>query len=247
MASFGLLGVVVASSSSHSPQSPERGGPGSAGHGRDPLSGIGVWRMTNSRLLTSVAATTWAIIALLRGTCRWAPRARAESATVAPPHHRPSQRRSEDLSERLARPAAGFDVEAFIGRGAPPSLWLPAFGSSRSARRARERSRMVLLPLRALREARRQKGRRVPHPDPELIPVGMALKLLGSGSSTMLARIYRAVRAKAYLPRPLRPAALAGAAVEWVVGRTFDGVVTGHDAHCGAASAGQDARHATRS
>lgn len=80
---------------------------------------------------------------------------------------------------------------------------------------------------RALREIRRLKVDLVHFHDPELIPVGMALKMLGHRVIYDVHEdVPRQILSKYWLPPLLRrPAALAMSVLEWVGARIFDAIV----------------------
>jgi glycosyltransferase involved in cell wall biosynthesis len=193
-----------------------------------PLAGLGVWRLTNSGLLTTLAShglTVLIFILLLL------PAGRRAQLRTSPPRiaHLTSVHRSDDprihLKECASLAAAGFEV-VLIGRGGPPAQGSGVrFVSVGDA--ATRRSRMTALPARVLRAAWRERADIYHLHDPELIPVGLVLKALGRHVVYDAHEdLPRQIAYKAYLPGWLRrvTAPLAGL-VEWIAGRAFDGVV----------------------
>ena len=87
--------------------------------------------------------------------------------------------------------------------------------------------RMTLGSLRMLRAVRQERPKVAHFHDPELIPAGLALKLLGiKVIYDVHEDVPRQILAKFYLPLLLRkPVAWAMGAVEWIAGQCFDAIV----------------------
>ena len=230
MANFGLAGIVAATLVFAlilvALNTVSRGRPATIAI---PIAALGLWRVTNTGLLTSVASHGLGLLILLVWLL---PRGRHRPPRTRPPvvAHLTSVHRSDDpriyLKECASLAAAGFDV-TLIGRGAPPTT--PSDVRFISVGDAGSRAtRMVLVPLRILRAAWRLKADVYHIHDPELIPVAMVLKARGGRVIYDVHEdLPRQVLYKAYLPRPLRRVASWFASfIEKLAGLAFDGIVT---------------------
>ena len=187
-----------------------------------------VWGLTNSGLLTTIhthgLGLTLMLIWLL-------PRERGEDRP-APVHrvaHVTSVHRADDpriyLKECRSLADAGHHV-TLIARGeAPGDLGAIAFHSLGDV--SGRAARVVVMPWRVLRAARHIRAHLYHLHDPELLPVGMVLKLFGA------CVIYdahedlpRQIAYKPYLPSWSRSGvAMAAGVLEAISTRTFDAVV----------------------
>ncbi len=193
------------------------------------LGGIGMWSLINSGLLTSLL-THGLVLMLVLIWLMPAARLRGRPDRPLRVAHVTSVHRSDDpriyLKECATLAAAGYDV-TLIGRGDAPAT--AAFGVDFvSLGEASGRlTRMLVMPIRVLRAARRVRADLYHLHDPELLPVGIVLKLLG------LRVVYdahedlpRQIAYKPYIPGwAQRPVALAAGALEQGAVRVLDGVV----------------------
>ncbi len=94
-------------------------------------------------------------------------------------------------------------------------------------RRAGRLGRMVVTPLEIVMVGLRQGGTLYHFHDPELIPLGLILRLLGKRVIYDVHEdVPRDVLVKEWIPRILRqPVSLAMALVEWIAARTLSGLV----------------------
>jgi glycosyltransferase involved in cell wall biosynthesis len=230
MANFGLLGIVGASLVFAlilvALNTVSRGRPATI---TIPIAALGLWRVTNTGLLTSLASHGLGLMLLLLWLLPWGRRrtARTQPATVA---HLTSVHRANDpriyLKECRTLAAAGFDV-TLIGRGTPPTTRSDVRFISVGDTGSRG-TRMIVLPLRILRAAWRLKADVYHIHDPELIPVAMMLKARGARVIYDVHEdLPRQVAYKAYVPRPLRRVASWFASfIDGLAGLAFDGIVT---------------------
>jgi glycosyltransferase involved in cell wall biosynthesis len=196
-----------------------------------PASGMSLWAVTNSGLLTSIMTHGIALfIALAWILPRRAPLRKRNADAAAMPRvaHLTSVHRPDDprilLKECATLREAGYDV-VLIGRGAAPpggTVRFVSIGEPKS-----RLHRMSGFALRMLRAARAQHADLYHFHDPELMPVGIVLRLLG-------ARVVydahedlpRQIAYKAYLPPLSRPPlSAAAAALEGITARVVDAVV----------------------
>jgi len=104
--------------------------------------------------------------------------------------------------------------------------------SLRAIRQSNHRvARMVLGPLRVLQEALRTRAEVYHFHDPELLPVGLVLKLLGKRVIYDVHEdVPKDIRGKTYLPRWLvGPLAVTANAIEKTISRAFDLVILARD------------------
>ncbi len=189
---------------------------------------VGAWSLTNSGLLTTLV--THGLGAML--VLFWLlPRERRHVPVGGPVRvaHVSTVHPSDDpriyLKECATLAAAGYEV-VLIGRGAAPSADVGVRFVSIGEAGGRL-VRMVVSPLRVLLAARRVRARVYHLHDPELLPIGVVLRLLGA------CVIYdahedlpRQIAYKPYLPIWIRrPAAAAAAVMEQVAARVLDAVV----------------------
>jgi glycosyltransferase involved in cell wall biosynthesis len=125
--------------------------------------------------------------------------------------------------------AAGYDVSLVVA-DRQPSLPPGAEGKVEIValrRRAGRLGRMVVSTVGVFAAALRQRGQIYHFHDPELIPAGLLLRLLGKRV------IYdahedlpRDILFRGWIPKPLRPVvSRAASLLEWIAGRTLSGVV----------------------
>src|SRR5690242_11419675 len=95
------------------------------------------------------------------------------------------------------------------------------------ARPATRLQRLAVTPLAIFAKGLRQKGSLYHFHDPELIPMGFLLRALGKRVVYDVHEDFpRDILIKEWIPRVLRrPVAAVMAAIEWVAGRTFSGIV----------------------
>jgi glycosyltransferase involved in cell wall biosynthesis len=120
---------------------------------------------------------------------------------------------------------AGYDVAFVVA--ADRSLTREGVDIVAVKRPSTRLERMLVTPLRVLIAGLRRKGFIYHFHDPELLPAGFFLRALGKQVVYDVHEdLPRNVLYKEWLPRAFRRlASLASAAVEWVGGRTFSGVV----------------------
>jgi glycosyltransferase involved in cell wall biosynthesis len=196
-----------------------------------PAAGMSFWAVTNSGILTSILTHG---IGLFIGLA-WllprqaAPRASGRGASALPrvAHlstvHRPDDPRIL-LKECATLREAGYDV-VLIGRGQRPAdagVRFVSIGEPRG-----RLHRMTVVAAHMLRVARAERAAIYHFHDPELIPVGMALKL---GGARVVYDVHedlpRQIAYKPYLPSLSRgPLGAAAALLEAVAGRAVDAVV----------------------
>lgn len=195
-----------------------------------PASGMSLWAVTNSGLLTSILTHGIAVfIGLAWMLPTHVPSARRRKGAVMPrvAHlttvHRPDDPRIL-LKECATLRTAGYDV-VLIARGAPPPGSDQRFVSIGEPKGRLHR--MSGFALRMLRAARRERAELYHFHDPELMPVAIALKILG-------ARVVydahedlpRQIAYKAYLaPVTRAPLSAAAAVLEGVTARIVDAIV----------------------
>jgi glycosyltransferase involved in cell wall biosynthesis len=190
------------------------------------VGGVGVWSLTNSGLLTSIM--THGIGPLIALLWLMPPPRRAVPNVPLRVVHLTSVHRSDDpriyLKECRTLAAAGFDV-TLIARGPAPPPGAVQFVAIPDVRG--RLARMVIQPFRVFRAARRIRADVYHIHDPELIPVAIALKLVGARALYDAHEdLPRQIAYKAYIPSRLRrPIALVAAGVEQVTVRLIDGVV----------------------
>lgn len=189
---------------------------------------IGIWSLTNSGLLTTLLTHGLGLMLVLFWLMPRATR-RTDLGRVPRVAHVSTVHPSDDpriyLKECATLAAAGFEV-VLIGRGSAPSVDVGVRFVSIGEARGRL-VRMIVLPVRVLLAARRVRAQLYHLHDPELLPVGVVLRLLG-------ARVVydahedlpRQIEYKAYLPRRTRGAVARGAAaMEQGAARILDAVV----------------------
>lgn len=228
MANFGLAGIVGASVALGlffiAMDTVSRGKPALL---TVTLGGIGMWSLINSGLLTSLLTHGLVVMLVLIWLMPVARRGRSDRpATVA---HVTSVHRSDDpriyLKECATLAQAGYDV-ILIARGAAPAAAHGVRFVSLGEAGGRL-ARMLVMPVRMLLAARQVRADLYHLHDPELLPVGIVLKLLG------LRVVYdahedlpRQISYKPYIPGwAQRPVALAAGGLEQFAVRLLDGVV----------------------
>jgi glycosyltransferase involved in cell wall biosynthesis len=197
-----------------------------------PASGMSLWAVTNSGLLTSMLTHGIALFVALawllpRRPPRRASR-RAGDAAMARVAHLTTVHRPDDprilLKECATLRGAGYDV-VLVGRGTPPPTageWFVSIGEPSG-----RLHRMTGFALRMLRAARRQRAAIYHFHDPELMPVGIALKL---GGAKVIYDTHedlpRQIAYKAYLaPMSRGPLSVAAAVLEGATARVVDAIV----------------------
>ncbi len=229
MANFGLVGIVGASVALGlfliAMDTVSRGKPALL---TVTLGGIGMWSLINSGLLTSLL-THGLVLMLLLIWLMPAARLRGRPDRALRVAHVTSVHRSDDpriyLKECATLAEAGYDVTLIAQGSAPAAAVGVDFVSLGEA--SGRLTRMLVMPVRVLRAARRLRADLYHLHDPELLPLGILLKLLG------LRVIYdahedlpRQIAYKPYIPGwAQRPVALATGALEQGAARLLDAVV----------------------
>jgi glycosyltransferase involved in cell wall biosynthesis len=145
--------------------------------------------------------------------------------------HLSSAHRADDTrifwKECLSLARAGYDVSLVVSEDQPTRREAHSVEIIAVKRRSGRLGRMLTSAVGVAATALRRKGTVYHFHDPELIPAGLALRLLGKRV------IYdahedlpRDILFKDWIPRRLRgPASRVAAAVEWIAGRMLSGVV----------------------
>jgi glycosyltransferase involved in cell wall biosynthesis len=189
---------------------------------------IGIWSLTNSGLLTTLLTHGLGVMLVMFWLMPRATR-RVDHEPIVRVAHVTTVHPSDDpriyLKECATLAAAGYEV-VLIGQGAAPSTDVGVRFVSIGVAHGRL-SRMIVQPMRVLLAARRVRARLYHLHDPELLPVGVILRLFG-------ARVVydahedlpRQIAYKPYLPEWVRkPVAVAAATMEQGAARILDAVV----------------------
>ncbi|MGP1675101.1 MAG: glycosyltransferase family 4 protein, partial [Candidatus Limnocylindrales bacterium] len=193
------------------------------------VGGIAVWSLTNSGLLTTLLTHGMGVMMALfwlmpRAVQREPLNRPARIAHVTTVH--PSDDPRIYLKECATLAEAGYEV-ILIGRGRAPAAANPGVRFVSVGEVRFRFARMVVMPFRVLAAARRVRAEVYHLHDPELLPVGVVLKLAGARV------IYdahedlpRQIAYKPYLPGwSRRPVAAVAEVLEGLAVRCLDGVV----------------------